>query len=254
MKFCFHRFLLCVCGTVLNITEFQDMDEESKKWNEIVKKLKLPFDDSENRHTQFDDHKSDMELNISEGLLLDTLIPMKNIKRTTRKNNLEFAESTLGSTTPLPMHYGLATIASLKLGDAIEAENNLRKSFENYLQGPFNVWSSSPNENDGIKHYLPGAASLLQTILTGYGGLKLHVDRLEFLRPTVPNTSVTGLTFSSINYLGNIFRMEVTKSKTTIYFKSVNTNRYLTLVRKIIDDNGNEEYVNEDVCHRCTCK
>lgn len=64
------------------------------------------------------------------------------------------------------------------------------------------VWNEMKNHNDGAKNFITGAGGVLQSLLYGYGGIRLYLDRLEIVNSRQPeNTSE--MSISGVKYLGN---------------------------------------------------
>ena len=63
-------------------------------------------------------------------------------------------------------------------------------------------------------NFITGAGGFLQSVVFGYGGLRLKLDGI-YLDPVLPdNTSKIG--FYGLTYLGNKFNLEFDSQKTTI--------------------------------------
>ena len=76
------------------------------------------------------------------------------------------------------------------------------------------VWTERP-DGSGAVNYLPGQAGFLQSLLFGYGGLRLEPEQLSFFKPYLPQNT-TGLDFVSIDYLSNKINYNLTEDNITL--------------------------------------
>lgn len=188
----------------------------------MAKQIKIPYDSIAEIHLPHDDYKMDGEphntMEMIESILLGTTIPYDVDDKITR-NNLNFVNKTL-STDAKPMAQLLSVIQWLQINETEIANQKFTDVISSYMHGPFLVWSNSRKDGDGLKNYLPAAASTLQTMIFGYAGIRLYLDRLEFGRSRYPLKS-TGLSFAGLFYLGNQFGMEIRNGSAIINFKKL---------------------------------
>lgn len=105
----------------------------------------------------------------------------------------------------------------MDLNDEKEAAVNFERSFNTYTREPFKVWSEVIPGTVGAGNFITGAGGFLQSIINGYGGVRLHFDHLiitNFYLP--PKTS--SLDFAGITYLNNRFSMKISGVDASITF------------------------------------
>jgi len=86
------------------------------------------------------------------------------------------------------MTESMHSVAYLELDEAETADKWFKLSQEN-IQKPFNVWteSKSPNQHfsftdEGCYNFLTGDGGFIQSIIYGFGGLRIRADGLH-LKP-----------------------------------------------------------------------
>ena len=70
--------------------------------------------------------------------------------------------------------------------------------------------------------------SFLQTVLFGYGGLRLHLEQLDFLSPRLPPMT-SRVAFRSLTYLGTEFDLELSPDLVNITVLGINSSHQLQL-------------------------
>jgi protein-glucosylgalactosylhydroxylysine glucosidase len=115
------------------------------------------------------------------------------------------------------MTWAMHTVGFLDLKDEKEATKVFERSYSLYTREPFKVWSEVIPGVEGAGNFITGAGGFLQSIINGYGGIRLHFDRLTITNFYLPSQT-TSLTFSGINYLGNKFSMKIVGDEATVIF------------------------------------
>jgi len=80
------------------------------------------------------------------------------------------------------------------------------------------VWKDSLVGLNVKPNYLSAAGSFLQSIINGYGGVRLHGDRLD-INPILPPGAVD-MQITGIDYLGSSINLYVTADKVTLSLTS----------------------------------
>jgi trehalose/maltose hydrolase-like predicted phosphorylase len=106
------------------------------------------------------------------------------------------------------MTWGLFAIGYLDRHQPAVALANFRRGYAN-AQPPFFVWTETPS--GGCVNFITGAGGFLQSVLNGYGGIRLMGDTLLISPPPLP-VNTTTLTLRGINYRG--WRIEVRSTPT----------------------------------------
>lgn len=118
------------------------------------------------------------------------------------------------------MTWGIHTIGFLDLNDQAEAAKLLERSYSLYTREPFKVWSEAILGVNGAGNFITGAGGFLQAIINGYGGVRLHFDRLTITNFYVPQGS-SSLEFNGITYLNNRFSLLIVNDEATVTFKQL---------------------------------
>ena len=81
-----------------------------------------------------------------------------------------------------------------------------------YFLLPSKVWTETPD--GGEVNFITGAGGFLQSVVFGYGGLRLKLDGI-YLDPVLPDhTGKIG--FNGLTYLGNKFNLEFDSQQTIV--------------------------------------
>jgi Glycosyl hydrolase family 65 central catalytic domain len=124
------------------------------------------------------------------------------------------------------MTWAMHTVGFLDLQDQVEAAKVFERSYSVYTREPFKVWSEVIPGVQGAGNFITGAGGFLQSIINGYGGVRLHFDRLSITNFFVPPQS-TSLDFSGIAYLNNRFSLRITGEQAEVKFTGVNPFRQI---------------------------
>lgn len=118
------------------------------------------------------------------------------------------------------MTWAMHTIGFLDLNDEADAAKLLERSYSLYTREPFKVWSEAIPGVDGAGNFITGAGGFLQSIINGYGGVRLHFHRLTISNFFVPPFS-SSLQFNGITYLNNRFSLVITDDQAIVTFKEI---------------------------------
>ncbi len=132
------------------------------------------------------------------------------------------------------VYLGLECIRSMMIGDQIKAEEYFLKSYQPYIQEPFKVhsvffkvsfrlnwinlewtkvWTESRNGH-GAVNFITGAGGFLQTLVFGYGGVRVHPNHLLFEHTYLP-PGTDALNLIGIDYLNASFDVRLTLNEVT---------------------------------------
>ena len=105
---------------------------------------------------------------------------------------------------------------------------NDTKAHQNFLRGysnikpPFAVWTETPG--GGTVNFVTGAGGFLQSVVFGYGGLRLREERLDLNVPPLPPDGVTtSITLNGIHYRGNKLRISISATTVSVELLAVET-------------------------------
>jgi len=106
------------------------------------------------------------------------------------------------------MTWSMHTVGFLDLEDQTTAAKYFERSYSLYTRAPFNAWSEAIPNQPAAGNFITGAGGFLQSVINGYGGIRLNFDNLVITKSYLPPNS-TKFTLNGIMYLGNVFRLEV---------------------------------------------
>lgn len=110
-------------------------------WLTIARQMKIPFDENEQFHPEFDGYPIGETIKQADVVLLG--FPIMFVKDAEiRRNDLEMYEKVTRDTGPA-MTWSMHAIGHLELGDEVRAEQLLNRSFQPYLVEPFKVNNSN---------------------------------------------------------------------------------------------------------------
>lgn len=135
------------------------------------------------------------------------------------------------------MTWSMHTIGFLDIQDVENAARTFTKSYSVYNHEPFKTWSENQPGVEGSGNFITGVGGFLQSVMNGYGGIRLHFDYLSitnFYNP--PNTK--GLTLKGITYLNNRFNLEIKNDVATVMLTDVSKDHII----KITVSPSNKDY------------
>lgn len=154
------------------------------------------------------------------------------------------------------MTWGVHTLGFLDLQDEVEATKYFERSYNVYTHQPFFTWSENQPNTPGAGNFITGAGGFLQSVINGYGGIRLHFDYLSITNFFMPKNS-NSLEFNGITYLNSRFSMKIVNQTATIKFISVDSEHpmrvtvkpsnaeYFVSVNMTISFNRDEELIME---------
>ncbi|XP_047545214.1 protein-glucosylgalactosylhydroxylysine glucosidase [Vanessa atalanta] len=213
------QYVSCLCKSYY-------MAKSPDHWADIAWSLAMPYDETLNYHPQFQDYKRGDFIKQADAVLLGFPLqyPM-NIS--TRANDLTYYETVTRSNGPA-MTWSMHSIGQLDIEENLKAAKLFNKSYEGYVREPFKVWSELRRPRVGAVNFLTGMGGFLQTLMFGYAGLRIHLDRLEVNRPQLP-PEATRFRIKGIKYLGSNLTLDIGIMETTLTVSSIDVNWPLTM-------------------------
>lgn len=93
------------------------------------------------------------------------------------------------------------------------------------------VWCNSTAPSSNLAYnYLPAAGAYLQSIVNGYGGIRLHSDRLT-ISPSLPS-GATRLHFAGVDYRGS--HLDIVVSETEVMVIVTSSKKSAPLLRLFV--------------------
>ncbi|XP_078315125.1 protein-glucosylgalactosylhydroxylysine glucosidase-like isoform X2 [Crassostrea virginica] len=179
------------------------------KYKEIADKIYIPFDKHLDYHPEFDGFTLNTRVKQADVVLLGYPL-MFTMTEATRRNDLRVYEA-VTSNGPA-MTWSMFSIGNIEIGNTVKASIQFLRQLNNAAK-PFNVWTENA-DGTGAVNFITGMGGFLQSVLFGYGGFRLHPDRIEFqgrLPPSTTSFNVTGL-----DYLGGSIDFCFSNTLTTV--------------------------------------
>ncbi|XP_070551407.1 protein-glucosylgalactosylhydroxylysine glucosidase-like [Ptychodera flava] len=185
-------------------------DDVTSHWSTIADNLHIPFDDVNRYHPEFDGYTLGTEVKQADVILLG--FPLNyDMPADVRRNDLVNYDKVTDQWGPA-MTWSMFAIGWLELAEYKKANDVFQRCFAN-IQEPFKTWTEVA-DGSGAYNFITGMGGFLQTIIFGYGGIRIHSDYLE-LNPVLP-IGTDKLTFTGINYLEASFTVVVKETMVTI--------------------------------------
>ena len=188
------------CGSVLNVFV-------PESWSEIARNMYIPFDNKLQYHPEFegfDITNSSSFVKQADTILISfpLMFPMPN---NVKRNDLLFYANCTDPDGPAMTH-SMFTIGLLEVGEENLAFEAFQNNFGN-IKEPFKVWSELRDET-GATNFITGAGGYLQSLISGYLGVRLKQDSLSFNMTRIQTSS---LQVNGIKYFGASIRLFVSK-------------------------------------------
>lgn len=193
-----------VNGIILNalqvISTFDTFQNRSfaNHWSSFASEIIMPFDETMDFHPAYDFYKKDSVVREADAVLLGFPL-LRQMLEGVRSKDLHYYESILDPRTS-PMTWAMHAIGWLEVGDRVRADAAFQRQLS-FIRNKFQVWSNRTLGSFHASNYLSAMGTYLQSLVNGYGGVRLHSDRLNF-DPTLP-ANVDGMNFIGIDYLGS---------------------------------------------------
>ena len=177
------------------------------KWQEIASKMFIPYDEKLRYHPEFEgfDITSKSAYVKQADVILTGFPLMYQMEDDVRENDLRMYAKITDPDGPAMTH-SMFTIGWLELGDEAQAEKEFKKNFDQ-VQDPFKIWTEV-RHGRGESNFITAAGGYLQSIIFGYGGLRLRETELSFHLHNLPGDKL--LTLDGVKYMGNSLRFEGT--------------------------------------------
>ncbi|ESP00135.1 hypothetical protein LOTGIDRAFT_226064 [Lottia gigantea] len=171
-------------------------------WTDIINNMYIPLDNQYQYHPEYDRYSRGTNVKQADVILLGYPLMDKTLTKDVQENDLNY----YAQVTPRgpAMTWSMFAINFLEVGNSTLAEKYFIKQSDNILP-PFNVWTENA-DGSGAVNFHTGMGGYLQSILFGYGGIRVLEDRLNFdpqLMSSVASWNITGL-----DYGGNSFDMK----------------------------------------------
>lgn len=134
---------------------------------------------------QYDGYNLSIPIKQADVVLLGYPLQYANVKKSTRRNNLEFYANVTRETGPA-MTWSMHAIGHLEIAE-LPTEELFHRTYAPYIRKPFYVWNEFVEGlSGGASNFITGAGGFLQLIMYGYAGIRINADSMTITRPTLP--------------------------------------------------------------------
>lgn len=181
-----------------------------EEWQEVAKKVKVPFDGARNYHPEYDGYSPGKKVKQADVILLGYPM-MYPMSPEVRRNDLEMYEPVTELDGPA-MTWSMFAVGWMELKEIQRAQSQLSKCFNNITE-PFKIWVEN-SDGSGAVNFLTGMGGFLQAILFGYTGFRITKSSLNF-DPICPD-NISKLKVTGVSYLGSKLNFTLTKENVRI--------------------------------------
>ncbi|XP_077992271.1 protein-glucosylgalactosylhydroxylysine glucosidase-like isoform X2 [Glandiceps talaboti] len=172
----------------------------SDEWLEKANKMAEMFDHQRNYHPAYEGYKEGTTVNAGDVILVGYPHDWAMLSEV-RENDLDIYEAATNFQVAPPTVKAMFAIGYLEVGNIDDGNKFFKESYD-YTRGSFNVWTNATFGTDAV-NYINGMATYLQSLVFGYGGLRLRHEQLDF-DPILPQSS-DFMNFIGLEYLGSEF-------------------------------------------------
>ncbi len=195
--------------------------EVDPAWTDIAENMFFGINETFNYHPEFEGYTGDV---VKQGdVILNGWPFLFSQPASTRANDLVYYANRTDKTGPA-MTWAMFSTGWLDAGDQAQADAYFLRGYANQKK-PFQVWTETPT--GGAINFITGAGGFLQSLVFGYGGIRIERGRLT-LTPQVPPGDVKSVTIRGFFYQGN--RLEVTNNASGGQVRSMGGGKPLVLV------------------------
>lgn len=181
-----------------------------QSWTRVSRSLALPFDSNRGIHLEYDGYNGQI-IKQADVVLLGYPLEMK-MPLQIRRNDLAYYEERTDANGPA-MTWAMHSVGWLELGEKARAEAMFVKGYAN-AQAPYYIWTETPT--GGTVNFLTGAGGFLQSIINGYGGLRIRGVQTFFFNPSPPPTTTTSISLLGISLCGSKFDVKWNATVVTV--------------------------------------
>jgi len=186
-------------------------EKADPKWNEIATKLFIPFDQTAQRHLDFDASVPHDKITWMGSSLAWLMYPNLDLPMspTVRRNDFDFQlhELKVHGDDPNEMMMVMLAVGAAELGDADAAGAWIERNLVGFLKAPFNVRTETAANNAG--YILATSAGFVQSFVYGLTGLRIDDKGLDAAYPPVLPPAWRALTLKNIAFRGTHYDITV---------------------------------------------
>ncbi|CAG2204494.1 ATHL1 [Mytilus edulis] len=179
--------------------------QPKNSYQNIADNLFIPFNNTGQWHPEYDSYTEDVIVKQADVILLGYPLMMNLSKEVRRNDLLQYERVTPGGPA---MTWGMFAIGWLELNQLDKANALFARQFDN-VREPFYTWSENAH-GPGAHNFITGMGGYLQSVLFGYGGIRVYDDKLT-INGALPLTA-TYMKIIGIDYLGGSLNLLFSKS------------------------------------------
>ncbi|KAL9648527.1 hypothetical protein ABK040_012641 [Willaertia magna] len=182
------------------------------EFDTIADKLTILFDTQKQRHYEYDNFPRGNTYFLDYVKQADIVLlgyPLQlNMTKQVRLNDVIFEQSYIWPDGPA-MTFSMNTIAWLDVGNYSNAYDAFKRSLLN-IQSPFNIFTETPNPykhhlDMGSFNFLTGSGGFIQSIVNGFGGLRVQDNSLIIEPKSFIGLGVNAMKLRGVCYQGAVF-------------------------------------------------
>ena len=164
-------------------------------WSVVADNLVVLFNETSQMHPEYEGY-TDETVKQADVILLGFPL-MYDMPASVRANDLLFYGNHTDPNGPA-MTWAMFAVGWLDYGDYSQAASYFKQGYAN-IHAPFNVWQETPT--GGTVNFITGAGGFLQSVIFGYGGVRLVSGQLLWNAQPLPQNA-TSVKLMSLHYLG----------------------------------------------------
>eukprot|EP01051_Picozoa_sp_SAG22_P001598 SAG22_NODE_64_length_23238_cov_83.185566_11_plen_872_part_00 len=156
----------------------------NKTFVSVAEKLQVLYDPTLDYHPEHAGYKTGQTIKQADVVMLGYPLGY-NMSMTTRRNDLEIYAKVTDPDGP-GMTWAMHSIAYRDIGDEDLAAKYFTMGYESYVRGKFLTWHEGYGVFGGVTTFITGASGWLQSVIAGYGGVRLAANGDMQLKNPMP--------------------------------------------------------------------
>ncbi|XP_018793331.1 PREDICTED: acid trehalase-like protein 1 [Bactrocera latifrons] len=185
-------------------------------WLDIARRMQILYDEKLDYHPQHLGYKRGEIVKQADVVLLGYPIQYA-MSNATRRNDLLNYEAVIRESGPA-MSWSMFAINFLDVKDIEKASLYFQRGYKDYIRPEFKVWSENKNGFQGSANFLTGIGGFLQTIIHGYGGVRVQLagnQSVMVIQKTYRLPTSKGFTINGIKFAQSKFSLKIRTNGTT---------------------------------------
>lgn len=182
-------------------------------WEEIARKMYVPFDPSDRRFIEYDGYKDKQIKQADAELLIYPLI--LEMPEDVKQNTFDFYKTKADPRGPA-MTSSIHAIIAAELDRPKEAYDRFIGSYREFLRGPFLMFNEKRSKTYENMCFMTGCGGTLQSVLYGFAGLRIGKNPGDFeemlpdlyIKPCLP-PKWKKLEIRNINWRGKAYDLTI---------------------------------------------